>query len=111
VRLGVTPAAPGTLAFDRAIAASEVKWAGMKNLGLRVMPAEVAGEELFHPVLSGGEDVLAAGTSRIETSGSGYYGRYITNVSGHFQPSEESLQIGISAFSDIGVDFNEVRQW
>lgn len=75
------------------------------------MPAEVEGEELYHPVLSGGDNVLAAGTAEIEQSESGYYGRYITNLSGHFQPSEESLEIGVNAFRDIGIEFYEQRPY
>jgi hypothetical protein len=84
---GVTPAAPGTGAFDRTIASGEVKWAVTKGIGLRVMPTKVGGfEDLYHSVLSGGDSVLAAGTARIDMWEGGYYGRYITTTAGISSP-------------------------
>jgi hypothetical protein len=66
---GFTPAAPGTGAFDSAIATAPggvVKWAVMKGLGLRIMPAETADTiDLYHSVLSGGDLVLAASEAQI----------------------------------------------
>jgi len=53
----------------------------------------------------------SSGTARIDIWEGSYYGRYITYNSGHSHPSPESLQIGIAAFRDIGIEFNEIRSW
>lgn len=112
---GVTPAAPGTAAFDRAISTAPggiVKWVVTKGLGLRIMPAETATTiDLYHAVLSGGDPVLSAGEATIEKWEGGYYGREITLHSGHFQPGEEALDIGLNAFRDAGIEFDETRSY
>ncbi len=112
---GVTPAAPGTAAFGRAIATAPngvIKWSVTKGLGLRIMPSETADTiDLYHSVLSGGDPVLAAGEAQIVKWEGRYYGRYITYHSGHFQPEEESLDIGINAFRDAGIEFDETGSY
>jgi len=112
---GVTPAAPGTGAFDRAIATAPggvIKWAVTKGLGLRIMPAASADTiDLYHSVLSGGDPVLAAGEAQITRWEGGYYGEEITCHSGHFQPDEGSLDIGINAFREAGIEFNETGSY
>ena len=76
------------------------------------MPAETADTlDLYHSVLSGGDPVLAAGEAQIVKWEGRYYGRYITYHSGHFQPGEESLDIGINAFRDAGIEFDETGSY
>jgi hypothetical protein len=104
---GVTPAAPGTGAFDRALATAQggkIKWVVTKSLGLRIMPAETADTiDLYHSVLSGGDPVIAAGEAEIVRWEGRWYAREITYHSGHFQPDEATLDIGIEAFRNARV--------
>jgi hypothetical protein len=66
----------------------------------------VAGAEIFHPVLSGGAPVLAAGEAEVAGSAEiGFFGTEINFQSGHFLPSAESLQIGRAAFAREGILF------
>jgi hypothetical protein len=67
-------------------------WAVLQDGSLAVMPKFVDGVEIAHPVLSGG-------------AAQGYFGLEINNNSGHFLPSEESLQTGIDAFAEAGIEF------
>jgi hypothetical protein len=62
-------------------------------------------------LLSGGDPVLAAGEAQIVGWEGRYYGRDITYHSGHFQPGEESLDIGINAFRDVGIEFDETGSY
>jgi hypothetical protein len=76
------------------------------------MPSETADTiDLYHSLLSGGDPVLAAGEAQIVGWEGRYYGRYITYHSGHFQPGEESLNIGINAFRDVGIEFDETGSY
>ncbi|MEV5505627.1 hypothetical protein [Streptomyces orinoci] len=67
-RLGVTPARPGTANFDPYLDfdghGEEIKWAVLEDGSLVIMPEEVHGVELKHPVLSGWAPVRAAGKPR-----------------------------------------------
>lgn len=70
------------------------------------MPKFVDGVEIAHSVLSGGPAVRAAGEADVAGSAdTGYFGLEINNNSGHFLPSEESLQTGIDAFAEAGIEF------
>ncbi|MBP0458421.1 Hint domain-containing protein [Streptomyces montanisoli] len=105
-KLHVSPSAPGTPGFDAAIDAGTVKWAVREDGSLVVIPKSVNGEEMFHSVLTGGAPVRAAGEADIAgSSESGYFGLEINNHSGHFLPSEESLEIGRAAFVAAGIHF------
>jgi hypothetical protein len=83
-----------------------IKWAVKTNGELVIIPHTLRGQEIFHSVLTGGEPVIAAGEAEIV--GSRHMGRYIllqiSNRSGHFQPSADSLEIGIEAFRKQGID-------
>jgi hypothetical protein len=81
-RLGVKVNTPGTAAFDEAIATRRVKWAVLKDGRPVVMPKWVAGQEIKHSVLSGGEPVRAAGEAEIAGSSGHYIGLEIDG--GHF---------------------------
>jgi hypothetical protein len=65
----------------------------------------VGGDEISHAVLTGGRPVLAAGEADIAGVPGQYFGTEITNWSGHFLPSEESLAIGRAAFAEAGIEF------
>jgi hypothetical protein len=105
VRLGVRPINPGSAGFDDVVNAGTVKWAVLEDGRLVVIPKNVAGEEMKHSVLSGGRPVRAAGEADIAGGNGGYYGLDINNLSGHFRPSDASLQIGIDAFRSFGIGF------
>ena len=105
-RLGVKVAAPGTAAFDEAIATGRVKWAVLKDGRLVVMPKWVAGQEIKHSVLSGGEPVRAAGEAEIAGSSGHYFGLEIDGQSGHFfEAGWDAKEIGMDFFARAGIDF------
>jgi hypothetical protein len=82
-----------------------VKWAVLEDGSLVVMPKNAGGVELKHSVLSGGRPVRAAGEADIAGGNGNYFGLEINNNSGHFRPSQESLQIGVVAFRSFGIGF------
>jgi hypothetical protein len=105
-RLGVEPTAAGSAGFDSALSMGTIKWAVLEDGTLVVTPKFVDGVEIYHSVLSGGAPVRAAGEADVAGSAeTGYYGLGIDNHSGHFLPSQESLQIGIDAFNAAGIQF------
>lgn len=74
-------------------------WLG-RNVSGKLFP------EISHSVLSGGAAVRAVGEAEVAGSAdTGYFGLEINNHSGHFLPSEESLQIGTDAFAEAGIEF------
>ncbi|GGP72560.1 polymorphic toxin-type HINT domain-containing protein [Saccharothrix coeruleofusca] len=106
-RLGVKPVTPGTAAFDDIIDSGIVKWAVREDGILVIVPKDIDGVgEIAHSVLTRGAPVRAAGEASIGGNAQiGYFGLEITNHSGHFLPSLESLQIGLEAFAAAGVRF------
>jgi hypothetical protein len=104
-RHGVKPVSPGTAEFDEVIEKGTVKWAVRQDDSLVVVQKNVDGVgEINHTVLSNGDPVRAAGEANIAGSSDvGYFATDINRHSGHFEPSEESLQIGLDAFQDAGV--------
>jgi hypothetical protein len=105
-RLGVRAVQPGSAGFDSAINSGRVKWAVLEDGSLVVVPKHVDGVEISHAVLSPEAPVRAAGEAEIAGSSSlGYFGLDITNYSGHFQPSPESLDVGRGAFAEAGITF------
>ncbi len=104
-RLGVPVTTPGTPAFDSAISAGTVKWAVLREGTLVVQPKDFGGQEIAHSVLSRGAPVRAAGEADIAGTSPNYFGLEINNHSGHFQPSDESLEVGRDAFRRAGIEF------
>ncbi|WP_435191259.1 polymorphic toxin-type HINT domain-containing protein [Streptomyces sp. bgisy126] len=105
-RLGVTPSTVGSAAFDSAINSGRIKWAVREDGSLVIIPKFVNGQEISHSALTRGGPVRAAGEADIAGSSSdGYFGLDINFHSGHFLPSNESLQIGREAFAALGVYF------
>ncbi|MFB6711749.1 Hint domain-containing protein [Streptomyces sp. NPDC056237] len=116
-RLGIKPAKPGTADFDRFIdfegSGDIVKWAVLEDGQLVIMPKTVGGNELSHPVLSGGAKVQAAGEAQIAGGGGQYFGLEINSHSGHYFVADDPFWaagggaeiIGREAFASVGVMF------
>jgi RHS repeat-associated protein len=102
-RLGVKPMRVGDEGFDDVINSGTVKWAVTEEGELVFIPKHVQGTELKHPVLTNGAPVRAAGEAEIAGNGGNYFGMEINNQSGHYWPSQESLDIGKEAFERAGI--------
>jgi hypothetical protein len=105
--LGVKPTTLGGAGFDETINEGSIKFVVTEGGQLIIGPQEVAGQEISHAVLSGGQPVLTAGQATIAGPGPGgeYYGLAISEHSGHFQPSPESLEIARAIFERFGIVF------
>lgn len=102
--LGVKPLKIGESGFDDAINEGTIKWAVTINGELVIIPYSVGNIEINHTVLTGGQPVLAAGEAEIAGGKGQYFMMSISNRSGHYQPSADSLNIGIEAFEVRGID-------
>lgn len=102
--LGVKPLRVRDAGFDEVINQGTIKWAVTEDNKLFVIPKFANGEEISHVVLTGGQTVLAAGEANIAGSEGDYYMIDISNYSGHFQPTPDSLEIGKEAFRQQGID-------
>nr|WP_052477899.1 hypothetical protein [Kibdelosporangium sp. MJ126-NF4]CEL14849.1 Phage tail fiber protein [Kibdelosporangium sp. MJ126-NF4]CTQ96520.1 Phage tail fiber protein [Kibdelosporangium sp. MJ126-NF4] len=114
-RLGVSPIRLGTPEFDALVQSGEkMKWAVLRDGSVRVIPKVKHGEEIKHPVLSGGDDVRSAGECEIAGSAdAGYFGLNIDLESGHYgryRPGSKLgnayLKIATDAFRQAGVTFH-----
>ncbi|WP_153009496.1 hypothetical protein [Mastigocoleus testarum] len=103
-KLGVKPVKVGDAEFDQVVNQGDIKWAVTENGDLVVIPKIVAQEEISHSVLTRGKPVLAAGEAQIVAGNGEYYMLEISNASGHFLPSADSLEIGKKAFMENGID-------
>jgi RHS repeat-associated protein len=118
-RLGVRPVHVGSNDFDKIINdpyEPTIKWAVTLAGELLVIPAKKVDAqgrtiEISHPVLVNGDSVLAAGQATIAGDKTvGYWGIEITNHSGHYRPSCESLyNIGVPKFSEAGITFGSIN--
>ncbi|GGX19887.1 type IV secretion protein Rhs [Streptomyces malachitofuscus] len=106
-RLGVRPLRVGDSGFDEAINSGTIKWVVDQNGDLLVMPKTLPGVELKHPVLTRGGPVQTAGEAEIAGADGSYIGLVINNNSGHYKPSQDSLQVGREAFERAGIVFLE----
>ncbi|MFI9762124.1 polymorphic toxin-type HINT domain-containing protein [Streptomyces sp. NPDC051963] len=114
-RMGVRPAKPGSADWERYIDmdGEPIKWAVLEDGQLVIMPKIVQGQELSHPVLSGGAAVRAAGEAQIAGGGGQYFGLEINAHSGHFFKSGDPFwavsggaeQLGREMFEAAGVMF------
>ena len=104
-RAGVSPMRAGAAGFDDLVNEGPIKWVVTESGELVVGPHTRNGIEISHAVLSGGAPVRAAGQANIAAAGGSRVGLEITNHSGHFKPSAESLQIGKDAFRALGISF------
>ncbi|BDA70445.1 hypothetical protein CAL7716_046110 [Calothrix sp. PCC 7716] len=103
-KLGVKPIKIGEPGFDAVINEGTIKWAVTTNRDLVVIPYLVGSIEVNHTVLTNGEPVLAAGDAEIAGHEGQYFMISISNRSGHYQPSPDSLNIGMEAFKERGID-------
>ena len=103
--LGIRPIKVGEAGFDDIINEGTVKWAVTTKLELFVIPKFLdVNNEIYHTVITRGQPVLAAGEAEIVGSKGLYILLTISNHSGHFRPTSESLELGITAFRQQGVD-------
>jgi len=70
-----------------------------------IIPKYVEGKQISHAVLTKGKPVLTAGEADIVGDGGKFIGLQIKPHSGHFRPSDESLQIAIDLFAKLGIKF------
>lgn len=103
-RLGVTPMRPGDPGFEELVNSGRVKWAVNEQGELLFIPHTVDGEEIAHSVLTGGQPVMAAGEAEIVAAGETMIATDVNRHSGHFQPSEGSLDTGVTAMQSHGID-------
>jgi hypothetical protein len=104
-RLGVMPLHPRDPGFDEVVNAGPVKWVTTEAGELLLIPKWVDGEELAHTVMANGQPVQAAGEASIVSGDGRIVGLEISNHSGHYLPSLESLEIGREAFRAFGITF------
>jgi hypothetical protein len=102
----VKPMRIGEAGFDKVIfkeGEGTIKWAVTTEGELLVIPHTVRGQEISHAVITEGRAVVAAGEAQMVEHGGEYMVFSLTNRSGHFEPSAESLDIGKLAFGNNGV--------
>lgn len=104
LRLGVKPLKIGEPGFDTVVNQGTIKWAVTTNGELVIIPYLVGSTEINHTVSTDGKPVLAAGEAEIAGGEGQYFMISISNRSGHYQPSAGSLNIGIEAFRERGID-------
>lgn len=110
---GVRPSPPEGPEFDQAINDGEgLKWAVNADGDLLVGPkfSQQHDGEIPHTALTRGAPVRAAGEAQIAGRDGDYVGLEITPHSGHYRPSDESLDIGREAFARYGITFPEDEQ-
>ena len=108
---GVTPMEVGASGFDNAIEidAGQIKWVVTTEGKLLIVPKIVNGQEISHAVINRGRPVIAAGEASIIGSDGVYILLEISNRSGHYRPSKESVEIGKEAFKASGVNVDSVE--
>ena len=104
-QVGAVPIQAGAEGFEAAVNQGTLKFVVTEAGELVVSPAYVRGVEISHAVLSGGRPVLTAGQAEIAAVGGRFQGLFITNHSGHFQPSQESIGIAQRLFANLGITF------
>ena len=104
-KLGVTPMRATDPGFDHLVNQGTIKFVITEDGQLLVMPKHVGGQELSHPVLSGGRPVLAAGEADIASASGKRLGTTLKMHSGHFKPNTATRSLALAAFKTIGVEF------
>ncbi len=104
--LGAKPISPTDKeAFENAVNQGTIKFVVTQNGELLITPKHIQGIEISHAILSRGANVLTAGEADIAISGGARYGLDISEHSGHFKPSKESLSIAKQLFKKYGITF------
>ncbi|MGH1387329.1 RHS repeat-associated core domain-containing protein [Kordia sp.] len=100
-KLGVEVMGLNSKGFDDMVVNGPIKFVVDSNGEMQLMSKFVDGEEISHAVLTKGRNVLTAGELMLAGSKEiGYFVLDISNHSGHFQPSEKSLQIAKDALKN-----------
>lgn len=102
--LGVKPLKIREPGFDAVVNEGTIKWAVTTDGELVIIPYIVGSMEISHTVLTAGKPVLAVGEAEIAGCEGQYFMISISNRSGHYQPSADSLNIGMEAFRERGID-------
>ncbi len=105
---GIVPTRVGSSEFDDIINSDDpsIKWALLSNGELIAVPMFHRGDEIPHTALTRGESVVSAGQADIAgSSQTGYFGATISNHSGHYVPTANSLDLAIEAFGRLGIEF------
>ncbi len=85
-----------------------IKWAVTTQGELLIMPKFLdINNEIYHTVITRGQPVLAAGEADIVGSNGSYILLKITNHSGHFKPTPQTLEIAITAFQEYGINTSQ----
>ncbi len=106
---GIVPVSADSEEFEiLASVGSPIKWVVTTDGHLLIIPKEFGSSEVTHAVAASGGSVIAAGEASIYESGGVIEGLYINRWSGHYEPSAESLDIGVSKFGEYGITFGEV---
>ncbi len=103
--VGAKPLRYGDKDFEAAVNSGTVKFVVTQSGEVLISPHTVNAVEISHAALSNGKSVLAAGQADIAASGGRFYGIGITNHSGHYQPSIESLSVARESFKELGIVF------
>jgi len=103
-RIGIKPLQVAEAGFDDTINEGTIKWVVTTENQLLVIPKFVGIQEIPHTILTRGQPVLAAGEAEIVGSNGEYLLLEISNYSGHFLPTPDSLAIGIEAFRQQNID-------
>jgi len=87
------------------MASGTIKFVVTESGELLIIPHTVDGTEISHAVIANGASVIAAGEADIAANGGTYVGIDISNQSGHYRPSESSLEIARELFAQHGITF------
>jgi hypothetical protein len=100
-----------TAAFDSVISAGTIKWAIDEAGNLLIIPKNVGGSEIYHSVLTNGAPVAAAGEAEMAgDKTNGYFLLMISNYSGHYKPTGDTIDLGIAAFKKAGVKTDSAKK-
>ena len=106
-KVGAKPIPFGANGTSTIVNSGTVKFVVTESGELIIAPHTVKGVEISHAVLAGGKPVVTAGQAEIAAGGGKFIGMRITEHSGHYMPSAESLNAAKRAFEKCGVVFPE----
>jgi RHS repeat-associated protein len=105
--VGAKPIPFGADGTSTIVNSGTVKFVVTESGELIIAPHTVRGVEISHAVLAGGKPVVTAGQAEIAAGGGKFIGMRITEHSGHYMPSAESLSAATELFKKFGVVFPE----
>jgi hypothetical protein len=104
-RVGARVMTPADPQFQSVVNEGTIKFVVTQEGQLLVTPQYVQSTEISHAFLSGGRGVVTAGQAEISAVNGRFFGIRITEHSGHFMPSQQSLQIARELFERYGITF------